>query len=88
VNKVKNKIKPEKQTVKIEPQVAPPSWNGVPVKEEEPSTSQDPAAGEDIQLHMDSEGFCVVYTDGSCLSNGREGAKAGVGVWFGENSSL
>jgi ribonuclease HI len=25
-----------------------------------------------------------VYTDGSALSNGREGSKAGVGVWFGE----
>jgi len=26
-----------------------------------------------------------VYTDGACSNNGQEGAKAGIGVWFGED---
>ncbi|KAK9467129.1 ribonuclease H-like domain-containing protein [Lipomyces arxii] len=29
----------------------------------------------------------VVYTDGSALGNGRNGARGGVGVYFGENDS-
>ena len=29
----------------------------------------------------------VVYTDGSCLGNGRPDARAGVGVWFGEGDT-
>ena len=29
------------------------------------------------------DGPLIVYTDGSCLSNGTPQAKAGVGVWFG-----
>ena len=26
-----------------------------------------------------------VYTDGSCINNGKEGSKGGIGVYFGEN---
>ena len=26
-----------------------------------------------------------VYTDGSCINNGKKNARGGVGVWFGEN---
>lgn len=29
--------------------------------------------------------YMVVYTDGACENNGFNGAKAGIGVWFGEN---
>lgn len=29
-----------------------------------------------------------VYTDGACSSNGKEEAKAGIGVWFGDNHPL
>jgi len=29
-----------------------------------------------------------VYTDGACSSNGRDGARAGIGVWFGKDNSL
>lgn len=29
-----------------------------------------------------------MYTDGACENNGRAGAKAGIGVWFGENHAL
>ena len=34
-----------------------------------------------------SDGFIVVYTDGSCLQNGRENPRAGVGVFFGPESN-
>lgn len=30
------------------------------------------------------EGVPVVYTDGACSSNGRTGAAAGIGVYWGE----
>lgn len=40
------------------------------------------------RLKMDDKDYVIVYTDGACPSNGRKGAKAGIGVWFGANSSL
>ncbi|XP_012277947.1 ribonuclease H1 [Orussus abietinus] len=36
----------------------------------------------------DSDGYVNVFTDGACSSNGKKGAKAGVGVWFGDNHPL
>ncbi|KAB7506758.1 Ribonuclease H1 [Armadillidium nasatum] len=36
---------------------------------------------------VDSDGFLVVYTDGSCGFNGKHGAKAGCGVYFWRGSS-
>ncbi|XP_043605767.1 ribonuclease H1 [Bombus pyrosoma] len=39
-------------------------------------------------LIMDSDGFVNVYTDGACTANGRKNAKAGIGVWFGDNHPL
>ncbi|XP_043273298.1 ribonuclease H1-like [Venturia canescens] len=39
-------------------------------------------------FNMDSDGFVNVYTDGACSGNGYSGAKAGVGVYFGDNSPL
>lgn len=36
----------------------------------------------------DKDGYVNVYTDGACSSNGFQGAKAGVGVWFGDNHPL
>ncbi|KAK6639700.1 hypothetical protein RUM43_007975 [Polyplax serrata] len=33
---------------------------------------------------IDSEDFVHVYTDGACHSNGKKGAKAGIGIWFGD----
>ncbi|XP_044257007.1 ribonuclease H1 isoform X2 [Tribolium madens] len=32
--------------------------------------------------------YVIVYTDGACENNGRWGAKAGIGVWFGDNHPL
>ena len=28
-----------------------------------------------------------VYTDGSCINNGKSNARAGIGIWFGENDT-
>lgn len=33
------------------------------------------------------KGSLIVYTDGACSSNGRKGARAGYGVYFGEGSA-
>ena len=35
------------------------------------------------EFHCDEKGYIHVYTDGACGSNGKAGAKAGIGVWFG-----
>ena len=37
---------------------------------------------------MNDEGFVVVYTDGCCHFNGRHGACAGIGVYFGKDNPL
>lgn len=37
---------------------------------------------------VDESGFVVVYTDGACTKNGKRGAKAGIGVWFGRGHLL
>ncbi|XP_068968714.1 ribonuclease H1 [Bombus flavifrons] len=39
-------------------------------------------------LIVDDNGFVNVYTDGACTANGRKNAKAGIGVWFGDNHPL
>jgi ribonuclease HI len=45
-------------------------------RERSPASSVQPAGSENKQL--------VVYTDGACVGNGRSGARAGVGVYFGD----
>jgi len=40
------------------------------------------------QFQVDIDNYVVVYTDGACTKNGRVGAKAGIGVWFGNNHPL
>ncbi len=40
------------------------------------------------QFTTDEEGYVVVFTDGACSKNGNRGARAGVGVWFGDGHSL
>ncbi|XP_022115421.2 ribonuclease H1 [Pieris rapae] len=37
---------------------------------------------------VDDDGFVQVYTDGACSSNGRSGARAGIGVYWGDGHSL
>lgn len=42
----------------------------------------------DYEFSLDSEGYVMVYTDGSCLGNGRKDACAGFGVYFRDNHPL
>lgn len=73
----------------------------LPLSKATPSTNKDPSAikyepplpttekfynGHKFQ--EDAKGFVHVYTDGSCESNGKFTAAAGLGVYFGENHSL
>jgi len=37
-------------------------------------------------FRYNSEGRIICYTDGNCHANGKKGAKAGYGVYFGENN--
>lgn len=39
------------------------------------------------QYEEDDEGYVQVYTDGACSANGRSGARAGIGVYWGEGHS-
>ncbi|XP_017078223.1 ribonuclease H1 [Drosophila eugracilis] len=41
-----------------------------------------------FQFEIDSEGYVIVYTDGSCIGNGKPGACAGYGVYFGKDHQL
>ncbi|KAH8372665.1 hypothetical protein KR009_002384 [Drosophila setifemur] len=41
-----------------------------------------------FEFEIDADGFVIVYTDGSCLNNGRPGACAGYGVYFGTDHKL
>ncbi|XP_038057606.1 ribonuclease H1-like [Patiria miniata] len=49
------------------------------------STSSSPSPSSSSGNSAGS-GRAVVYTDGSCESNGRRGARAGVGVYWGDNN--
>lgn len=40
---------------------------------------------EEQPVAQNDDEFVAVWTDGSCLANGKDGAKAGVGVYFGTN---
>ncbi|XP_047735673.1 ribonuclease H1 [Hyalella azteca] len=39
-------------------------------------------------FQLDEDGNVVVYTDGCCEMNGRHGARAGIGVYFGEENPM
>lgn len=36
----------------------------------------------------DFQGYVIVYTDGACFSNGAYGARAGIGVYWGDDHPL
>lgn len=40
------------------------------------------------EFDTDELGYVQVFTDGSCINNGKKGAKAGLGVYFGEDHPL
>ena len=42
----------------------------------------------DISARINNSSKAIyVYTDGSCINNGKANAKAGIGIYFGENDS-
>ncbi|KAI5703677.1 hypothetical protein M8J75_014854 [Diaphorina citri] len=43
---------------------------------------------ETVNFTMDPDNHVVVFTDGACPRNGKVGASAGYGVYFGENNPL
>lgn len=53
----------------------------------EPPQPKKPRSN-DNGFHEDGDGYVQVYTDGACLSNGRHGARAGIGVYWGDGHSL
>ncbi|XP_050673235.1 ribonuclease H1-like isoform X2 [Leptidea sinapis] len=53
----------------------------------EPLGQGKPVGGEN-DFETDSDGFVQVYTDGACSSNGCEGARAGLGVYWGNGHRL
>lgn len=69
-------------------------------KHEDEDSENGESAGASKKLHSeksgddkskfatDSEGYLIVYTDGACQFNGKHGAKAGVGVYFGRDHPL
>lgn len=62
-------------------------------KEARPSSSKklntDAAKKVDkSKFSVDSDDYLIVYTDGACWMNGKNGAKAGVGVFFGPDHPL
>lgn len=49
--------------------------------------SQQPLQQPSQPLPLSSLSSINVYTDGSCIHNGKPNAKAGIGVYFGENDN-
>ncbi|CAH2099656.1 unnamed protein product [Euphydryas editha] len=49
----------------------------------EPQTVRSSNLNKD-NFETDEDGYVKVYTDGACSSNGRNGAKAGLGVYWGD----
>nr|CAH7768188.1 unnamed protein product [Callosobruchus chinensis] len=41
-----------------------------------------------VAAFQKSGDYVIVYTDGACSNNGKPGAKAGIGVWFGDNHNM
>ncbi|KAG0729845.1 Ribonuclease H1 [Chionoecetes opilio] len=63
-------------------------------QEAHPSSSKKLSAddkdkeGDKSKFKVDSDDFLIVYTDGACGMNGRQGAKAGMGVFFAHDHPL
>jgi ribonuclease HI len=41
-----------------------------------------------LDFTVDRNGYVIVYIDGACPGNGNQGARGGIGVWFGNNHPL
>lgn len=63
-----------------------PSTSGL--KRSISSSSTDSPLKKHKQDFQVEEGYVVVYVDGACENNGRHGARAGIGAWFGDDHPL
>jgi len=77
-----NRTKLEKTTSQQQPKVGK---NSVPSTTVRSFTEMSEVSYGNHFFHADDEGYVHVYTDGSCESNGKLNARAGIGVWFGKN---
>ncbi|CAG7831859.1 unnamed protein product, partial [Allacma fusca] len=62
-----------------------------PTKKRKLSDSADETPKPEVNeegFMVDSLGYVIVFTDGACSHNGRNGSKAGIGVWFGDQHDL
>lgn len=66
-------IKKSKKTILIEPPQ---------------NKRQKTSGGGELVFDVDDDGFVKVYTDGSCTGNGTSGARAGLGVYWGNDHPL
>ena len=57
--------------------------NAITIFGETPTMSQE--AGASPPRNPEGAPMAVIYTDGACINNGREDARAGSGAWYGEN---
>ncbi|KAK7070600.1 Ribonuclease H1 [Halocaridina rubra] len=56
--------------------------------DEETAKKKKITTDEKTKFSTDGDGFLVVYTDGACEMNGKHGARAGVGVYFGKDHPM
>lgn len=95
-NPLEKKIGTEKQrttkfTVPKEgpSKLAPSTDTGRPLKRS--STAQNDTEKKKFgryEFETDDLGYVHVYTDGSCINNGNKDARAGLGVYWGEDHAL
>ncbi|KAL0849952.1 hypothetical protein ABMA28_011875 [Loxostege sticticalis] len=54
----------------------------------EPPQPKRKRASGGVDFETDNEGYVQVYTDGACSANGRNGARAGLGIYWGDGHPL
>lgn len=69
------------------PDKDPPYAVSLDVKFDPPETTTEELYNG-IKFQQDGKGFVHVYTDGSCINNGKHTAAAGLGVYFGKDHPL
>ena len=76
-----------KKVSKSKKETKPKDFKGLSIEYEPPlPTTEKNYSG--LQFQEDCKGYTHVYTDGSCESNGKFAAAAGLGVYFGERHPL
>lgn len=83
-----DKATTSKKASKTKPAINEPKSKDPRSIKYEPPEPTTATVYKDIEFQQDSKGFVHVYTDGSCESNGKWAAAAGLGVYYGENHPL